>query len=90
MYALEIKEEADRIFHKLSKKNVNLLEIINQKILSIRKNPDHSYKFLRKPLQGFNRTHIEKNFVLIFKIDHQGKKVVIYYFDHHDKVYEWR
>ncbi|MBU2616714.1 MAG: hypothetical protein KKB79_01900 [Nanoarchaeota archaeon] len=90
MYALEIKEEADKIFRKLSIKNVNLLDIINKKIIDIMENPKHSYKFLRKPLQGFNRTHIDKNFVLVFKIDHKNQKIIIYYFNHHDKVYKWR
>lgn len=89
MYALEIKEEADEIFNKLSRKDLRLLEIINKKIMGIRKNPQHSYKFLRKPLQSFNRVHIDKHFVLIFKVDHMNKKIIIYYFDHHDKVYKW-
>ena len=31
MYSLEIKEEVDKIFKKLSKKNLKQLEIINQK-----------------------------------------------------------
>jgi len=89
MYSLEIKEEADRIFSRLSKKNQKQLKIINKKIKEIVENPVHIYKFLKKPLQKFNRIHIENHFVLIFKIDHSLKKVIIYYFDHHDKVYQW-
>tara|TARA_Y100000310_G_C20564620_1_gene754818 strand:+ start:326 stop:604 length:279 start_codon:yes stop_codon:yes gene_type:complete len=90
MYSLELKEEVDKIFHKLSKKNPKQLKIISKKINQIRNNPKHIYKFLRKPLQTFNRTHIEKHFVLIFKIDHVRQVLVIYYFDHHDKIYNWR
>jgi len=89
MYALEIKEEVDKIFYKLSKKNPKQLEITDKKINKIRESPDHIYKFLRKPLQTFNRVHIDKHFVLIFKIDHIIKTVIVYYFDHHDKVYDW-
>ncbi len=89
MYDLEIKEEADGIFRKLARKNPKQLEIINKKILDIRKNPPHAYKFLKKPLQTLNRVHIERHFVLIFKIDHLRKTLIIYYFDHHDKVYKW-
>ncbi len=90
MYDLEIKEEADNIFFKLSKKNPKQLKIIHKKILAIRQNPEHLYKFLRKPLQSFNRVHIDKHFVLVFKINHSKKIMIIYYYDHHDKVYKWR
>lgn len=89
MYGLEIKEEADKIFPKISKKNPKLLKIIDKKINSIRKNPNHRYKFLKKSLRSFNRVHVDKHFVLIFKIDHSRKTIVIYYFDHHDRVYKW-
>ena len=89
MYDLEIKEEADRIFKKLSKKNPHQLLIINKKIQEMREEP-YGYKFLRKPLHGFNRVHIDKHFVLIFKVDHERKCLIIYYYDHHDYVYGWQ
>jgi len=86
MYDLEIKPKADKIFSKLAKKNPKQLMIIGKKIKEIRKNP-FGYKFLRKPLHSFNRVHIDKHFVLIFKIDRQKKIIDIYSFDHHDKAY---
>jgi len=90
MYFLYIKPEADRIFQKLTKKNPNQLQIIDKKLKQIRINPFHRYKFLRKPLQLFNRIHIDKHFVLIFKIDHNNKIVDVYFYGHHDEVYQWR
>ncbi len=90
MYVLEVKESVDRIFMKLSNKNSKQLSIINKKIEEVKTNPNHIYKFLRKPLQSFNRIHIDKSFVLIFKIDHNKKVVTIYHYDHHDNVYKWR
>lgn len=90
MYALSIKPEADKTFKKLAKKNPKQLGIISKKIEGIRRNPLHKYKPLRKPLQSYNRVHIDKHFVLIFKIDHENKLVDIYYYDHHDNVYQWR
>jgi len=89
MYNLEIKEDADKIFSKLAKKNKKQLEIIDKKITEIRERPD-GYKFLRSPLHGFNRVHIDNHFVLIFKVDHERETVTVYYFDHHDEVYQWR
>ena len=90
MYNLDVKPEADKIFEKLAKKNQKQLEIINKKLCEIRSNSNHEYKFLRRPLQTFNRVHIDTHFVLIFKIDHTIQSVVVYYFDHHDNVYNWR
>jgi len=90
MYGLTIKPEADKIFRKLSKKNPKQLLTIHKKIQEIRSEPYHKYKFLRKPLQTFNRVHIDNHFVLIFRINHAEKIVDIYYFDHHDNVYKWK
>ena len=90
MYYLYIKPEADKIFKKLVNRNPKQLEIIKDKILDIRTNPQHTYKFLKKPLQNFNRVHIDGSFVLIFKISHERKTVDVYYYDHHDNVYQWR
>ena len=90
MYELDIKPEADKIFKKLAKKNPKQLGAVDKKIREIRQKPNHKYKFLRKPLQGFNRVHVNQPFVLIFKIDHEQSVVEIYYYDHHDKIYNWR
>ena len=90
MYDLDIKPEADKIFRKMARKNPKRLRMIHKKIEEIRNNPSHQYKFLRKPMQNYNRVHINKHFVLIFRLDHKEETVVIYYFDHHDNVYKWR
>ena len=90
MYFLEVKPEAYKIFKKLSKKNLKQLKIINKKIQEILNDPYHKYKFLRKPLQTFNRVHIDKHFVLLFKINHKKKVVDVYFYSHHDEVYLWR
>ncbi len=89
MYELDIKPEADKIFSKLAKKNQKQLMIIHKKVTEIRRNP-YGYKFLRKPLHGFNRVHIDKHFVLVFKVDHQKKVIEIFYYSHHDQVYTWQ
>jgi len=90
MYELDVKPEADKIFKKLAKKNAKQLWIIHKKIEEIRANPHHEYKFLRNPLQNFNRVHVDKHFVLIFKISHEKNIVEVYYYDHHDNAYKWR
>jgi YafQ family addiction module toxin component len=90
MYNLLIKPSADKTLKKITKKNQKRLKMIFKKIQEIRENPDHKYKFLKKPLQNFNRVHINTNFVLIFTINHKKEAVEIFYFGHHDEVYKWR
>ena len=91
MYSLTIKPEVDKVFRKLAKKNLQQLRIIDKKISEIRTNPPHhQYKFLKKPLHTFNRVHIDKHFVLIFKVDHANEVIDVYYYDHHDTVYQWQ
>jgi YafQ family addiction module toxin component len=88
LYDLEIKPEADRIFSKLAKKNPKQMKIIAKKINEKRNNPA-GYKFLKAPLDGFNRVHIDKHFVLIFQVNQRRKIVDIFYYAHHDFVYQW-
>ena len=85
MYSLLIKPTADKIFKKMAKKNKRRLILIFKKTQEIRENPDHKYKFLKKPPQNLNT-----NFVLIFKLDHKKKVVELFFFGHHDEVYKWR
>jgi len=90
MYELDIKPTADRIFRKLARKNPHRLGMIHKKLQEIREHPEHAYKFMRAPLQMFNRVHIDSSFVLIFQVHHAEQMVELWYFDHHDRVYAWR
>ena len=87
MYSLEIKIGADKVFKKLSREH---LTKIFKKIQQIQTSPKKRYKFLRKPLHQFNRVHIARSFVLIFQVNHEEQKIIIYYYGHHDLVYNWR
>ncbi|MDO8556140.1 MAG: type II toxin-antitoxin system RelE/ParE family toxin [Nanoarchaeota archaeon] len=90
MYALAIKPELDKLLQKLQVKNRKHVEIIDKKLREIRLKPEHEYKPLRSPLQGFCRVHIDKSFVLIFRIVHAEQVVEAWYFGHHDEVYQWQ
>ena len=90
MYDLDVKPEVDKIFNKLKNRNLKQLQIIDKKIKEIRANPFHIYKFLKEPLQTFNRVHIDKHFVLVFKINHTKRTIEVYYYDHHDNTYKWK
>jgi mRNA-degrading endonuclease RelE of RelBE toxin-antitoxin system len=46
------------------------------------------YKNLRQDLKGLKRVHIDRNFVLTFRVDEAREFVFFADFDHHDKVYK--
>ena len=85
MYNLEIRENVDRIFNKLAKKDKVSFEYLSKKIAEIRENPYH-FKPLKKPLQNFWRVHIG-NYVLIYSINENTKTVIIEKYKHHYEVY---
>jgi YafQ family addiction module toxin component len=86
MYNLEARENVDRIFRKLSKKDKVSFNYINKKIKEIQENPHH-FKPLRKPLQNFRRVHIG-HYVLIYSIDEKRKTVIIEKYQHHKEAYK--
>jgi len=86
-YKLEILENLDRVFHKLSKKNKKSLEIINNKINSILENP-YQFKPLRNEMAGIRRVHIGKSFVLTYEILESERIVRLLDYDHHDKIFK--
>jgi len=87
MYKIEVREQLDKIFDKLSKKDKNQMEIISRKIQEVIQNP-HRYKNLRAPLQHLKRVHIGKSYVLTFSVDENTKTVIFEDYDHHDKIYK--
>ena len=87
MYSLDTKPDLDRKLLKLAKKNKKQIKIIRKKIDEVLKDP-HRYKNLRKPKQHLKRVHIDKHFVLTFKINENEKMVVLMDYDHHDKIYK--
>lgn len=87
MYSLKVREELDKKLAKLAKKDPKQVQIINKKVLEIRKNP-HRYKNLRAPLSNWKRVRIDKHFVLTFSVDEKSKTVILEDHDHHDKIYK--
>ena len=72
MYKLAIKENLDRKFKKLKKKDRELLVLIDRKVEEILDNP-YRFKPLRKPLQNKRRVHVGGSFVLIYEINKDKK-----------------
>ncbi len=87
MYSLFVKPYADKIFKKLGSRDKQELINIYKKITQIQESPNRNYNFLHSPLQSYQHVHVNKSFVLIFKIFHNKKQVEIYSYEHHDDVY---
>lgn len=84
-YTLEISEQLDRIFAKLSKKDKLQFEILSRKIKEILENPQIG-KPLTANMAGQRRVHI-RNFVLTYEILENERVVRLLDYDHHDNIY---
>jgi len=90
MFDFNFTDELKLIIRKLIKKDKKKVEIINKKVKEIiNSNQDsiNHYKNLRHDLSDYKRVHIDKNFVLVFKVDIKNNFVLFVDFDHHDKIY---
>ena len=87
MYRLAIKENLDKKFRKLQKKDIEMLRLIDRKVQDILADP-YRFKPLRKPLQNKRRVHVAGSFVLVYEVDEKEKLVTLLDFAHHDNIYE--
>ena len=88
-YDYRLEKGLISFLNKAYKKDKKLYEAAMKKIEDITENPHH-YKPLRHDLKGRRRVHIEKSFVLTFRIDEQEKRVTFLDLCHHDNVYKKR
>jgi len=87
MYKLAVKENLDRKFKKLKKKDREMLMLIDRKVQEILDDP-YRFKPLRKPLQNKRRVHVGGPFVLIYEVSKDEKIVTLLDFDHHNNIYK--
>ena len=86
-YKLDVLENVERIFQRLSTKDKRSLEIINEKVKHILENP-YQFKPLRGNMAGIRRVHIGKSFVLIYEIIESEKLIRILDYDHQDIIFK--
>lgn len=90
MFDFDVSDELKLKIRKLLKKDRKKAEIINKKIKEIISNDSSSidrYKNLRHDLKHFKRVHIDKHFVLTFRVDKVNNFILFEDFDHHDRIY---
>jgi YafQ family addiction module toxin component len=91
MFTFRLSDELKIKIKRLTKKDKKKVEIINKKIKEIINNDKDTinrYKNLRYDLKHYKRVHIDKHFVLLFKIEIENNQIRFVDFDHHDNVYE--
>lgn len=90
MFKYNLSDKLKIIISKLAKKDKEKVIIINRKMKEIVNNDSETikrYKNLRHDLSDLKRVHIDKSFVLTFKVDIANNFILFYDFDHHDKIY---
>ena len=91
MFEFNLSDELKLIIKKLAKKDKKKVEIINKKIKEIINSDNQTiqhYKNLRNDLKDYKRVHIQRSFVLTFKVDITNNFILFTDFDHHDKIYK--
>jgi len=90
VFSFDISDELKAILSKLSKKDPVRAGIIYKKVEQIiscdEKSIEH-YKNLRHDLAEYKRVHIDKSFILLFKVTKSKKHILFDKLKHHDDVY---
>lgn len=90
MFQFDLSDKLKIILSKLAKKDKERAIMVNKKIKEIVNNDSETikrYKNLKHDLSDLKRVHIDKSFVLTFKVDMANNFILFYDFDHHDKIY---
>ena len=90
MFRYSLSDKLQLIVKKLVRKDKKIAEIIYRKIKEIVNSTPETiqhYKNLRYDLSGYKRVHIDKSFVLTFKVDIANNFILFWDFDHHDNIY---
>lgn len=90
MFKFNLSDELKIKIKRLLKKDKKKVEIINKKIKQIINSDEDSinhYKNLKHDSKDLKRVHIDKHFVLTFKVNIKDNFILFADFDHHDNIY---
>ncbi len=89
-FNFDLSDELKAVLRKLSKKDLKRVLIVNKKIKEVINNDEDSvdrYKNLKHGLKEYKRVHIDKSFVLVFKVDKPRNHILFDRMAHHDDIY---
>ena len=87
----DFSDELEEILSKLFKKDRKRYEVTLKKVEEISLRDEITidyYKNLRHDLKEYKRVHIDKSFVLIFKVFKKEKFILFDKLKHHDDIYK--
>lgn len=90
-FKYEFSEELEETLEKLFKRDRQRYEITLKKIEEITQRDGNTidyYKNLRQDLKKYKRVHIDKSFVLIFRVFRNEKIILFDKLQHHDDIYK--
>ena len=90
-FSFDLSDNLKATVRVLLKKDKARVIILNKKIkevISCNEKTIEHYKNLMYGLSGYKRVHIDKSFVLIFKIFKEKKYILFERLDHHDRIYK--
>ena len=90
-FRYDFSDELEETLEKLFKKDRKRYEIALKKIEEISSRDNSSidfYKNLRHDLNEYKRVHIDKSFVLIFKVSRKENHILFDKLKHHDDIYK--
>ncbi|MAG38984.1 hypothetical protein CMO90_02745 [Candidatus Woesearchaeota archaeon] len=88
MFDFNLSNEIKLKIRKLLRKDKKKVLIINKKIKEIINSESvERYKNLRYELKEYKRVHIDKHFVLTFKVEKEKDFILFVDFAHHKDVY---
>ena len=91
MFKFNFSDELKLKIRKLLRKDKKRVEIIYKKVKEIINNNNKTidrYKNLKYNLKQYKRVHINRHFVLVFKVNKQNNHILFEDFAHHDDVYK--
>jgi YafQ family addiction module toxin component len=90
-FTFNLSDKLKEVLKKLKKKDADRSKMIYKKIKQIIESDENSiehYKNLGYGLSEYKRVHIDKSFVLVFKVFKKEKHILFDRFDHHDRIYK--
>jgi len=90
-FKYDVSDELESTLTKLFKKDLKRYEIVFKKIEEVASRDLSTidfYKNLKHGLNEYKRVHIDKSFVLIFKVFKKEKIILFDRLEHHDNIYK--
>ena len=91
MFSYDFSDELKEIIKKINKKDKERSLRIAKKVQEIINNSNETidrYSNLRYNMKEYKHVHIDKSFVLIFKVFKDKNFILFDKFDHHDNIYK--